>query len=343
MLWIRETGLATLNEDWSHLACNFKYLLVNVIKMLKRCWVPSVMYMCVSHRCRRCGSRGSAGLETSTFSFSAPQAVSALQLTRAGSRRCVSRSSWSQACPEACCRLPLPCAGPWQSVELPDRLRQSPLGTARGCTCISLSEYRLSLIRRAALAWPQHAMWKYPESQSIDSSLSCRASSKIHGCKGERESNFSWGNIHDLDMPQPWFCTSPVVLIHVGSDPSWDQTGQRLLRDFWLENRSRAQNRRKRMKGFRIRLRMITFVLAVAIPHAHAALGSCFLAAPHKVLMEQHPGCAWSTHSAHKSQPGSGASPRVCYWPHRAVYRVFYLILLWADWEPDDKNVPCMI
>lgn len=121
--------------------------------------------MCVSHRCRRCGSRGSAGLETSTFSFSAPQAVSALQLTRAGSRRCVSRSSWSQACPEACCRLPLPCAGPWQSVELPDRLRQSPLGTARGCTCISLSEYRLSLIRRAALAWPQHAMWKYPKSQ----------------------------------------------------------------------------------------------------------------------------------------------------------------------------------
>lgn len=195
--------------------------------------------------------------------------------------------------------------------------------------------------------WSGGQPWRDPSMQCGNtpslSSLSCRASSKIHGCKGERESNFSWGNIHDLDMPQPWFCSSPVVLIHVGSDPSWDQTGQRLLRDFWLENRSRAQNRRKRMKGFRIRLRMITFVLAVAIPHAHAALGSCFLAAPHKVLMEQHPGCAWSTHSAHKSQPGSGASPRVCYWPHRAVYHVFYLILLWADWEPDDKNVPCMI
>lgn len=46
------------------------------------------------------------------------------------------------------------------------------------------------------------------------------------------------------------------------------------------------------MKGFRIRLRMITFVLAVAIPHTHAVLGSCFLVPPHKVLMEQHPGCA---------------------------------------------------
>lgn len=155
----------------------------------------------------------------------------------------------------------------------------------------------------------------------------------------KRESNFSWGNIHDLDMPQPRFCSSPLVLIHVGSDSSWDQTGQRLLRDFWLESRSKAQNRRKRMKGFRIRLRMITCVLAVAIPHAHA------------VLRWHHTKCSWSSiqavhrsiHSTCKSQHGSGANPRVCYWPRGAVYHVFYLILLWAGWEPDDKNVPCVI
>lgn len=145
-------------------------------------------------------------------------------------------------------------------------------------------------------------------------------------------------------MPQPWFYSSPLVLIHVGSDPSWDQTGQRLLRDFWLENRSRAQNRRKRMKGFRIRMRMIIFVLAGAIPHTHAR---CWGAAS----WEHHTKCSWSSiqavhwsiHSTHKSQHGSGANPRACYWPHGAVYRIFYLILLWADWEPDDKNVPCMI
>lgn len=99
-------------------------------------------------------------------------------------------------------------------------------------------------------------------------------------------------------MPQPWFCSSSLVLIHVGSDPSWDQTGQRLLGDFWLENRSRAQNRRKRMKGLRIRMRMITFVLAGVIPHAHTMLGSSFLAASHQVPMEQHPGCALE-HSLH--------------------------------------------
>lgn len=163
----------------------------------------------------------------------------------------------------------------------------------------------------------------------------------------ERESNFSWGNIHDLDMPQPWFCSSPLVLIHVGSDPSWDQTGQRLLRDFWLENRNRSQNRRKRMKGFRIRLRMITFVLAVAIPHTDALLGSCFLAAPHKVLSSTKCSSIQAAHRSirltRRSQRGSGANPRACYWPHGAVYHIFCLILLWAGWEPDDKNVQCMI
>lgn len=41
------------------------------------------------------------------------------------------------------------------------------------------------------------------------------------------------------------------------------------------------------MKGFRIRLRMITFVLAVAIPHAHAVLGSC--------SWRQHTKCSWSS------------------------------------------------
>lgn len=30
---IMETGLATLNEEWSHLACNLKYLQVYLIKI----------------------------------------------------------------------------------------------------------------------------------------------------------------------------------------------------------------------------------------------------------------------------------------------------------------------
>lgn len=45
------------------------------------------------------------------------------------------------------------------------------------------------------------------------------------------------------------------------------------------------------MKNFRIRLRTLMFGLAVAMPHMHAAFGSCFLTAPHKMLMEHHPGC----------------------------------------------------
>jgi len=92
-------------------------------------------------------------------------------------------------------------------------------------------------------------------------------------------------------MPQPWVCSSPLVIIHLGSDPGWDQTGQLLLGDCWLGNRNRALNRRKRMKRFRIRLRTLTFGSAVAVPHTHAAFGSRCLTAPHKTLVGQHPGC----------------------------------------------------
>lgn len=113
MLWIMETGLATWNEDWSHLAGNFKYLLVYLIKMLKRCWLPSVMYMCVSHRCRRCGTF-SPCLER--LCWVGHKHVLILQHPRLclhyswqglGAGRRVSHGSWSQTCPKAPCRLSL--------------------------------------------------------------------------------------------------------------------------------------------------------------------------------------------------------------------------------------------
>lgn len=147
MLWIMETGLAILNEDWSHLACNFKYLLVYLIEMLKRCWLPSVMCVCVSHRCRRCGR---FSLSLSRLCWAGDKHVLVVQQPRLclhyswqglGQEGvwCVSHGSWSRACPKARCRLPLPTA--WQSTELPDRLRQSPLavpGVALAFHCLNI-------------------------------------------------------------------------------------------------------------------------------------------------------------------------------------------------------------
>lgn len=144
-------------------------------------------------------------------------------------------------------------------------------------------------------------------------------------------------------MPWPWFCSSPLVIIHVGSDPSWDQTGQLLLRDFWLGNRNRAQNRRKRMKGFRIRLRTITFVLAVAMPHTNQHLGAAFWPHHLKRSWSSIQAVYQSIRSTCKSKRGSGANHRACCWPHWAVYHFFYLLLLWTDQEPDDKSLQCMI
>lgn len=116
MLWIMETGLATLNEDWSHLACNFKYLLVYLIKMLKGCWLSSVTCVCVIHRCRRCGT---FSLWVRRLWWVRDKHVLVLQHPRLclhyswqglGAGRCVSHGSWSQACPGAHCTLPLQCA-----------------------------------------------------------------------------------------------------------------------------------------------------------------------------------------------------------------------------------------
>lgn len=162
------------------------------------------------------GSGGSGGLETSTFPFSSTPGCVCITADKGWEQEGV----WATApdhrlalghtahCP---CRVP----GAWQSIELPDRLRRSPLGCARGCTCISLSEYRVSLIERAAFGWPRHAMCKYPKSRSIDSSLSCKVRSKIHGCKGERE--------HFQLRKHPWPRHAPAMILWLstGANPCW--------------------------------------------------------------------------------------------------------------------------
>lgn len=116
---------------------------------------------------------------------------------------------------------------------------------------------------------PQGSHWVTPAC-SVEIPVVSESRYMATKARERRDSSFSWRNIHDLSMPQPWFCSSPLVIIHVGSDPSWDQTGQLLLRYFWPRNRNRAQNRRKRRKKFRIRLRTITFGSAVAMLHTHS-------------------------------------------------------------------------